>query len=96
MIKANASKKRSYSRSNNYSSDSDSGSYISSDSDLEEQREPTKGKEVNNLYHIIPDNINKDNNQHNYTIENKPKFDNTFILSRSTKDPLPVLNFSLR
>ena len=37
--------------------------------------------------------INK--NQRNDVIENEPKFDNTFNLSRGTKDPLLVVNFIL-
>ena len=35
-------------------------------------------------------------NQHNDAIENELKFDNKFILSSATKDPLPVVTVRLR
>ena len=44
----------------------------------------------------MTDNINKIKNQYNDAIENDPKFDNTFSLSRKTKDPLPLVTVRLR
>ena len=44
----------------------------------------------------MTDNIKKNNNQRNDSIENNPKFYNTFILYRSTKYLLPVVTVSLR
>ena len=38
----------------------------------------------------MTNNINKNKNQHNDTIEYELKFDNKFSLSNGTKDPLPV------
>ena len=95
-IKAKYSKKRSYSISNISISDSDYDSSLSSDSDLEEKIHPTECKEINKLYHVVTDNIKKNKNHHNDAIENEPNFDNKFIFSSSTKDPLPVVTVSLR
>ena len=43
----------------------------------------------------MTDNIKKNKNQHDGIIEYEPKFDNKFILSSGTKDPLPVVTVSL-
>ena len=48
------------------------------------------------MYHVVTDNINTTKNQHNDSIENEPKFDNTFNLSSGTKDPLIVVTVCLR
>ena len=45
---------------------------------------------------MLINNIKKNNNQHNDAIENEPKFNNIFSLSIGTKDPLPVVTFSIR
>ena len=95
-IKAKASKKRGYYSSNSYSSDSDSDSFLSSDSEWEEERQPTELKEINDLDHVVTDTINTNKNQHNDAIENEPRFDNQFNLSSGNNDPLPVVIVSLR
>ena len=41
-------------------------------------------------------NIKKNKNQHNDSIEYEPKFDNKFSLSSGTKNPIPVVTVSLR
>ena len=43
----------------------------------------------------VTNNI-KNKDQCNDSIEYEPKFDNKFSLSSGTKDPLPVVTFSLR
>ena len=44
----------------------------------------------------MTDSIRKNKNQHNDAIENNLKFDNIFILSRGTKDPLLLVTVCLR
>ena len=41
------------------------------------------------------DNIKKNKNQHNDAIEYEPSFDHKYSLSIGTKEPLPVVIFSL-
>ena len=43
----------------------------------------------------MTDNIKKNQNKNNDAIENEPKFDNIFSLSRGTNYSLPVVTFSL-
>ena len=45
---------------------------------------------------MVTDNIRKNKNQHNYSIENEPDFDHKFSLSRRTKDLLPVVTVRIR
>ena len=42
---------------------------------------------MNRLYHVVTKNIDTNKNERNDAIENETKFDNTFNLSRETKDP---------
>ena len=42
----------------------------------------TERKEINKLDHVVTNNKRKNKNQHNGLIENEPKFDNKFVLSR--------------
>ena len=95
-IRAKDSKKRRYSSSDSSSSGLDYDSYVSSDSDQDEEREPNQIKDMNKLDHIVTYNINKNKNQHNDAIGNKIKFDSTVCLSSGTKDPLPVVTVILR
>ena len=47
--------------------------------------------------HVVTDNIKKNKYQHNDAIDNDLTFDNnSFNLYSGTKDPLPVVTFSLR
>ena len=48
------------------------------------------------LDHIVTDNTRKNKNHHRDAIENDPNFDSKFSLYRGIKDPLPVVNASLR
>ena len=72
--KAKAYKKRIYSNRNILRSELDSDSSLSSDSEWEEQRNPTKRKEINKLDNIVTNNILK-KNQHNEAIEYDPKLE---------------------
>ena len=45
---------------------------------------------------VVTDNINTNKTQRNDAIRNDPNFDDAFILSIRTKDPLPVVTVSLR
>ena len=51
-----------------------------------ERRNQDECKEINELYHVVTNNI-KNNNQCDYAIEYEPKFDNIFSLYSGTKDP---------
>ena len=95
-IKPKASEKRSYSIRYSFRIGLDYYSSLSTDSDLDEDIQPTELKEINRLYNVLINNIKKNNNQHNDAIENEPKFNNIFSLSIGTKDPLPVVTFSIR
>ena len=53
-------------------------------------------KQINTLDHIVTDNTKTNKNQHNEVTKNEQKFDNTFGLSKNTKDALPVVTVSLR
>ena len=44
----------------------------------------------------MTNNIKKDKDQHNDSIENEPRFDSSFILHSGTKDPLSVVTVSLQ
>ena len=86
-IRAKASKKRRYSSSDSSSSGLDYDSYVSSDSDQDEEREPNQIKDMNKLDHIVTYNINKNKNQHNDAIGNKIKFDNTVFYLAGLRTP---------
>ena len=74
-----------------------SDSSISSDSNLDEDSQPAGSREINILDHVVTDNIKKNKYQHNDAIDNDLTFDNnSFNLYSGTKDPLPVVTFSLR
>ena len=44
---------------------------------------------------VVTDNIRTNKDQRNDAIENDPKFDSSFNLSRGNKEPLPVVIVSL-
>ena len=95
-IRANASKKCSYS-SNNYSSSGlNPDTSLSSDNDCDEDRQPPESKEINELDHVVTNNRNKNNNKRNDAIGNELNFDNNLSVSSRTKDPLPVVTVRLR
>ena len=50
---------------------------------------------MNKLYHVVTNKI-KNKDQQNDIIVYQPGFDSKFILSRSTKDPLPVVTVSIQ
>ena len=67
----------------------------SSDSEQEELIQTTESNEIDKLDHMGKDNIKKNKNQHNDAIEYEPSFDHKYSLSIGTKEPLPVVIFSL-
>ena len=95
-IRNNSSKKRyNYSR-NSSSKEPYSESSLSRYINCDKERNPSGSKEINILDHAVTDNIKTNKYQRNGTIENEPKFDGSFNLSRRTKDPLSVVTVSLQ
>ena len=95
-IKAKASKKF-----DDYSSDSSRNksyydSSLSSGSDWDEERQPAERREINRSDHVVTNNIKTNSYQRYDAMENEPKFENSFNLSRGTKKILPVVTVSLR
>ena len=70
------------------SEDQDSDYSLASDSRRYKDRRPDGRKEINNLYHVVTDNLNNYNNQSNEAIDNESTYDNSsFRLSSGTSDP---------
>ena len=94
-LKDKASSKRYNSISDSSSNYSESS--ISSHSDWDKDRQLAGRMEINMLDHVMTDDKSTNKDQHNDAIDNEPTFDNnSFNLYRETKDPLPVVTFSLR
>ena len=92
-ICAKASNKRDYSSRDISTSDYDSS--LSSNSEWDKIIHPYQRKDMNKLDHAVINNINN-KDQCNDAIEYDPKFYNKVSLYSGTKDPLPVVIFSLR
>ena len=79
------------------SEDWDSNSYLASDSSRDKEIWPSGSKEINKLDHVVTKNIKDYNYQYNFAIDDDTTLANiSFNLSRSTRDPLPVVTVSLR
>ena len=78
------------------SDNSDSDFLLASESIQDKYRWSDRRKEINNLSHVVTENLKNCKDQNNEAINSDPKFDNSsFTLSSGTSDPLPGVTVSL-
>ena len=95
-IRAKGYKKRCDSSSDYSSDNSDPNSSLASNSDWDTYRHTAGSKGMNKLDHVVTDNIRTNKDQLNKAIYNDLTFDTSiFNSSIGTKDPLPVVTFTL-
>ena len=88
--------KTSKNTSDSSSDDQDSNSSLDSNSIREIYRRPAGRKEINRLYNLVIDNLNKYKDQTNEGIDSEPKVDtSSFNLSSGTREPFPVVTVFL-